>query len=41
MEAKPVRIGIVGAGKNTTERHIPGFQAMEGVEVVNRRYKPL
>ena len=35
MEAKPVRIGIVGAGKNTIERHIPGFQALEGVEVVS------
>ncbi|MCH8090413.1 MAG: Gfo/Idh/MocA family oxidoreductase [Chloroflexi bacterium] len=35
MEAKPVRIGIVGAGKNTIERHIPGFQTMEDVEVVS------
>ncbi|MEE9248340.1 MAG: Gfo/Idh/MocA family oxidoreductase [Dehalococcoidia bacterium] len=35
MEAKPVRIGIVGAGKNTRERHIPGFQAMESVKVVS------
>ena len=26
-----VRIGIVGAGANTRARHIPGFQAIEGV----------
>ena len=29
-----VRIGIIGAGGNTRSRHIPGFQAIEGVEVV-------
>ncbi len=29
-----MRIGIVGAGANTRERHIPGFQAIDGVEVV-------
>jgi predicted dehydrogenase len=29
-----VRIGIVGAGNNTRRRHIPGFRALEGVEVV-------
>jgi len=35
-----IRIGIVGAGTNTREKHIPGFQALEGVELVsvcNRR----
>lgn len=37
---KRVRIGLVGAGANTRLRHIPGFQAIEGVEIVavcNRR----
>ena len=29
-----IRIGLVGAGANTRLRHIPGFQAMDGVEVV-------
>lgn len=39
MAAK-LRIGLVGAGANTRLRHIPGFQAIEGVEIVavcNRR----
>lgn len=34
-----IRIGVVGAGENTTKMHIPGFQAIDGVEVagvVNR-----
>ena len=34
-----IRIGLIGAGRNTRDRHIPGFQAIEGVEiasVVNR-----
>ena len=35
MGASSVRIGLIGAGKNTRERHIPGFQAIEGVEVVS------
>ena len=30
-----LRIGIVGAGANTRSRHIPGFQAIDGVEVVS------
>ena len=30
-----IRIGFVGAGGNTTLRHIPGFQAIEGVELVS------
>jgi predicted dehydrogenase len=30
-----IRIGIVGAGTNTKARHIPGFQAIEGVEIVS------
>ena len=29
-----LRIGIVGAGANTRRRHIPGFLAIDGVEVV-------
>ncbi len=29
-----VRIGVVGAGANTRLRHIPGFQEIDGVEVV-------
>ena len=35
MPASSVRIGLIGAGKNTRERHIPGFQAIDGVEVVS------
>ncbi|MCC6415196.1 MAG: Gfo/Idh/MocA family oxidoreductase [Opitutaceae bacterium] len=31
---RPLRIGLVGAGANTRERHIPGFRAMDGVEIV-------
>lgn len=30
----PLRIGIVGAGANTRDRHLPGFRAEPGVEVV-------
>lgn len=29
-----IRIGIVGAGANTRLRHIPGFRAIDGVEIV-------
>ena len=29
-----LRIGIIGAGENTKLRHIPGFQGIDGVEVV-------
>ena len=35
MAASSVRIGLIGAGKNTRDRHIPGFQAIDGVEVVS------
>ena len=35
MVASSIRIGLIGAGKNTRERHIPGFQAIDGVEVVS------
>ena len=35
MSQQRVRIGIVGAGTNTRVRHIPGFRAIEGVELVS------
>jgi len=30
----PLRIGVIGAGANTRTKHIPGLQAIDGVEVV-------
>lgn len=30
-----LRIGLVGAGANTRSRHIPGFRAIPGVEIVS------
>ncbi len=30
-----IRIGIVGAGGNTTAKHIPGLQAIEGCQIVS------
>ena len=30
----PLRVGIVGAGRNTIDRHIPGLRAVDGVEIV-------
>lgn len=35
MNHKVIRVGIVGAGANTVSRHIPGLQAIEGVELVS------
>lgn len=32
---QPIRVGIVGAGANTRTRHIPGLQALAGVEIVS------
>jgi predicted dehydrogenase len=32
--ADSLRIGLIGAGANTRSKHIPGFQAIEGVELV-------
>ncbi len=32
--SRTIRIGVIGAGGNTRTKHIPGFQAIEGVEVV-------
>jgi predicted dehydrogenase len=40
MAHSPLRVGLVGAGKNTRERHVPGLRALPGVEIVavcNRR----
>lgn len=34
MGSGVVRIGIVGAGQITRERHIPGFRAIPGVEIL-------
>lgn len=34
MTNQTVRIGIIGAGGNFRDRHIPGFKAIEGVELV-------
>ena len=31
----PVRIGIVGLGKNTRDRHVPGFRAIKAVEIIS------
>jgi predicted dehydrogenase len=30
-----IRVGIVGAGKNTTAKHIPNLQAIDGVEIIS------
>ncbi|MFN5299840.1 MAG: Gfo/Idh/MocA family protein [Planctomycetaceae bacterium] len=35
MKEKLVRVGFVGAGENTRRRHIPGFRAQSGVELVS------
>lgn len=32
---RTIRVGIVGAGTNTRERHIPGLRAQAGVEIVS------
>jgi predicted dehydrogenase len=34
MTQQPIRVGFVGAGNNTRRRHIPGFRAQSGVELV-------
>ncbi len=33
MASQGIRLGLIGAGKNTRDRHIPGFQKVEGVEI--------
>ena len=35
MSQQPIRVGIIGAGANTTSKHIPGLQALPDVEVVS------
>ncbi len=35
MNDDSVRVGFVGAGRNTVYRHIPGFRALDGVELVS------
>lgn len=35
MSKTAIRVGVVGAGANTTSRHIPGLQALDGVEMVS------
>ena len=35
MTTETVRVGFVGAGANTRLRHIPGLQAIDGVELVS------
>ncbi|MBI2525928.1 MAG: Gfo/Idh/MocA family oxidoreductase [Candidatus Rokubacteria bacterium] len=34
MTDKTIRVGFVGAGNNTRRRHIPGFRALPGIELV-------
>jgi predicted dehydrogenase len=34
VSAGTIRVGFVGAGRNTRRRHIPGFQKQAGVELV-------
>ncbi len=34
MVSETVRVGIIGAGRNTKARHIPGLQVIEGVEII-------
>jgi len=34
MTAQNIRVGFIGAGANTRSRHIPGFKALSGVELV-------
>jgi predicted dehydrogenase len=35
MRTDKIRIGIIGAGKNTREKHIPGLHALNGVEIIS------
>jgi predicted dehydrogenase len=34
MAEEEIRVGLIGAGGNVRNRHIPGFQQVEGVEIV-------
>ena len=33
MPTPEIRIGLIGAGRNTRDRHIPGFQQINGVQI--------
>ncbi|MEC8856230.1 MAG: Gfo/Idh/MocA family oxidoreductase, partial [Chloroflexota bacterium] len=33
MASEGIRLGLIGAGKNTRDRHIPGFQKVDGLEI--------
>ncbi len=35
MNDEPIHVGIVGAGRNTRAKHIPGLRAFEHVEIVS------
>ena len=35
MSSDTIRVGIVGAGTNTRVMHIPGLQAIDGVEIIS------
>ena len=35
MASDTVRVGFVGAGRNTRVRHIPGFKEIDGVELIS------
>lgn len=35
MSNQPIRVGVIGAGANTTSKHIPGLKAIKGVEIVS------
>jgi predicted dehydrogenase len=34
MNNDTIRVGIIGAGRNTREKHIPGLRAQENVEII-------
>ena len=42
MGKRTINVGLIGAGSNTKNRHIPGFDSIEGVSIVgvaNRTYE--
>ena len=34
MAEEVIRVGLIGAGGNVRNRHIPGFQRIDGLEIV-------
>ena len=34
MADEEIRVGLIGAGGNVRNRHIPGFRKVKGVEIV-------